>query len=414
MHEAWKFFLILTLCCIATEAFFSMLEMACVSFNRVRLQYYVSKNKRRARWLSYLLNRPPLLFGTILICVNTALQVGSESSRRFYDALGLNPDWAALTQIFLVLIFAELSPLFAARRYAEHVAMLGIPVVYGVSIILRPVIWLLDRLCYLVKMLTGTKGDVGLYLTRDELQNIIEEREEPAALREQKQEFNTVTANIFSLKNKVAKELMKPLSGVQKIPAGCTLSEMRSLLIEEYAHFLPIYQRNPQNIVAIAFPRDLLRLAPTEKVRKYARPPWFITEGSSILQILKQFRKNNQSVAIVLNEAGLATGLLTLDEIIDEIFGRKDLWQSIGDIAPRTHSIVVDRAFPGDMLIADFNAQFHVHLSGNGVDTLSELVAETLGHTPAKGEVVHIDQFELTVEEVSLLSAKVVSIRTIF
>lgn len=414
MHEAWKFFLILTLCCIVMEAFFSMLEMACVSFNKARLQYYVSKSHRRAKWLSYLLNRPPILFGTILICVNTALQVGSESSRRFYDALGLNPDWAALTQIFLVLIFAELSPLFAARRYAEHVAMFGIPVVYAASIVLRPVIWLLDRLCYLVKSLTGVKSDVGLYLTRDELQNIIEEREEPASLREHKEEFNTVTSNIFSLKNKIAKELMKPLSSVQMISSFYTLGEMQRLLTSRYTPFIPIYHRSPQNIVAIAYPRDLLRLPSNEKVRAHARSPWFITEGSSILHILKQFRKNNQSVAIVLNEAGLATGVLTLDEIIDEIFGRKDMWQSMGDIVPRTHHVVVDRTFPGDMLIADFNRQFHVHLAGHGAQTLSELVTEKLGHAPSKGETVHIDQFEITVEETSLLGAKVVTIRTNF
>ncbi|MES2344784.1 MAG: hemolysin family protein [Chlamydiota bacterium] len=414
MHEAWKFFLILTVCCIAMEAFFSMLEMACVSFNKVRLQYYVSNNHRRAKWLNYLLNRPPVLFGTILICVNLALEVGSESSRRFYEALGLNPDWAALTQIFLVLIFAELSPLFAARRNPEYVAMFGIPVVYAASIVLRPLIWLLDRLCFVINHILGTKTGGGLYLTRDELQNIVEEREEPATLREQKEGFNTVTANIFSLKNKTAKELMVPLKEIKVISSACTLGEMRSFLKSIYTPFLPIYHRRLENIVAIAYPRDLLRLPEHETVRSHARSPWFITENTSILQILKQFRKNNQSVSIVLDEAGLARGVLTLDEIVDEIFGQSDNWSSIEDIAPRTHHVVVDRDFPGDMLIADFNRQFHVHLEGERDETLSELVTKILGHAPTKGEAVHVDQFELTVEETSLLGAKVITIRSIF
>lgn len=391
-----------------------MLEMACVSFNKVRLQYYVSRGNRRAKWLSYLLNRPALLFGTTLIGINTALQVGSECARRFYDALGLSPDWAALTQIFIVLIFAELSPLFAARRSPEHVAKLGIPIIYAASIILRPVIWLLDRLCYLINQLFGIKGAGGLYLTREELQNMIEEREEPGALHAEKKEFNTITANIFSLKTKTAKELMKPLHTVQMIPSICTLGEMKGLLTSSYTPFLPIYHRTIHNIVAIAYPRDLLRFSDNERVRAHARPPWFITEKNSILQILKQFRKNNQSVAVVLNEAGLAVGILTLDEIVDLIFSRKDTWSSIADIAPRTHHVVVDRTFPGDMLIADFNRQFHVHLSGGEAETLSELMAHILGHAPAKDESVRIDQFELTVEEASLLGAKVISIRTVF
>lgn len=141
MNPSWKFFLLLILICLVVQGFFAMLEMACVSFNKVRLQYYVSKENKRALWLSYLLHHPALLFGTTLICVNTALVVGSECARRFYDSLGLSPDWAPLSQIFIVLIFAEIAPMFAGRRYAEHVAMLGIPILFFFSIILRPLIW---------------------------------------------------------------------------------------------------------------------------------------------------------------------------------------------------------------------------------------------------------------------------------
>ena len=122
------------------EAFFSMMEMSCVSFNKVRLQYYVSKGNIRAKWISELLNSPAKLFGTTLIGVNAALQFGSECARQFYQSLGLSPDWAALSQIFLVLILAELAPMFAARRYAEHVCMLGIPIIYVFSKVMVPLI----------------------------------------------------------------------------------------------------------------------------------------------------------------------------------------------------------------------------------------------------------------------------------
>ena len=98
--EPWKWFLFLTISCLIIQGFFAMLEMACVSFNKVRLQYYVSKGQKRAIWLSYLLNHPALLFGTTLIMVNAALLIGSECSRKFYDSLGLSPDWAPLTQVF--------------------------------------------------------------------------------------------------------------------------------------------------------------------------------------------------------------------------------------------------------------------------------------------------------------------------
>lgn len=414
MSSSWKFFLLLIICCLIVQGFFAMLEMACVSFNKVRLQYYVSKQNKRALWLSYLLHHPALLFGTTLIGVNTALIVGSECARRFYDSLGLSPDWAPLSQIIIVLIFAEIAPMFAGRRYAEHVAMLGIPLLFFFSLLLRPLIWALDLLCQAINRLIGNPVSAGSYLSREELQNVIEEREETLTSEPAKREFNTVVANIFTLKNKTAKDLMQPLTYVTLIPSFCTVGEMRDIVKDKHCSYLPIYHRNPQNIVAIAYPRDLLRLSENKRVKEHARQPWFITENNSILQILKQFRRNNQSLAIVLNEKGLATGALTLDEIIDEIFGRSDEWMAFEEMVPRAYHVVVDRTFPGDMRLNEFNKQFHVNLTYQDAETLEELVAKALGHLPSKGESVRVDQFELTVEEASLLGAKEILVRTIF
>ncbi len=405
----WKFFALMILLCLCVQGFYAMLEMACVSFNKVRLQYYVSKNHRRAKWLSHLLNHPAQLFGTTLIGVNAAMQLGSELSRQFYISLGISPDFAPLSQVFIVLIFAEISPLFAGRRYAEHVAMLGVPIIYFTSILLRPIIWLFDLLCRGVNRLVGSPGNKGVYLSREELQKVLEQRD-----LQEGDEFDTIVSNIFSLKKKTAKELMQPLNRVELISSNATVAEMRSQLIANYSDYLPLYQRSSKNIVAIAYPRDLLRLGSQQRVRDHAKTPWFITEGTSILQILKQFQRNNQSVAIVLNPAGLAIGVLTLDEVIDEIFGRSDSWMSTGEMAPRMHHIVVDRKFPGTMNIADFNKQYHVHLESEGAETLEDLFVQKLGHPPEKGEQLRIDQFELEVEEAPLIGEKMISIRTVY
>lgn len=415
MHwEPWKWFLFLTISCLLIQGFFAMLEMACVSFNKVRLQYYVSKKQKRAVWLSYLLNHPALLFGTTLIMVNAALLIGSECSRKFYDALGFSPDWAPLTQVFLVLIFAEISPMFAGRRYAEHAARLGVPILYGCAMILKPFIWLLDLLCKSINKLFGSSTESGLYLSREELQHIIEEREETYSTSEDKDQFNAVVSNIFTLKNKIAKEVMTPLDKNLMIPSTASIENLRLSLSERYMPYVPIYHKDYHNIVAIAYPRDLLRLSDQKKVRDNARSPWFITESTSILQILKQFRKNNQSIAVILNDSGHAVGILTLDDIIDSIFGRVDEWLSTGDIAPRAYQVIVDRTFPGDMELREFNETFQVHLEYEDAKTLAEVVMKALDHPPAKGDSVRIDQFELTVEEASILTIKTISVRTVF
>ncbi len=405
----WQFIALMIALCLIVQGFYAMLEMACVSFNKVRLQFYVSQNSRRAKWLSHLLNHPAQLFGTTLIGVNAAMQLGSEFSRQFYISIGISPDYAPLSQVFLVLIFAELAPLFAGRRYAEHVAMLGIPIIYFTSLLLRPIIWLFDLLCRGVNYLVGSSGTTGVYLSREELQKVLEQRDV-----QEGNEFDTIVSNIFSLKNKTAKELMLPLNRVEVISSNATVGDMRAQLIANYSDFLPLYHRTSKNIVAIAYPRDLLRLSPQHRVRDHAKTPWFITEATSVLQILKQFQRNNQSVAIVLNPAGLAVGVLTLDEVIDEVFGRSDTWMSFGEMTPRMHHIVVDRKFPGDMKIADFNKQYHVHLESEGAETLEELFLRKLGHPPEKGETLRIDQFELEVEEAPLLGEKMISIRTVY
>lgn len=406
MSEPWTFFLLLLISCLLFQGFFAMVEMACVSFNKVRLQYYVSQDNKRAIILSKLLHSPVRLFGTALICINAALQVGSECSRRLYDSLGFNPDFSPLTQVVIVLIFAEIAPLFAGRRYAESAAMLGIPVLYAMSILLTPVIVLFDGFCRVIHRLIGSRESVGIYLSQEELQKVMEERED--------EEFNRAVAHIFSLKNKTAKELMQKISSFKTLSSFATVSDMRHLLISYDFPFVPIYYKNPQNIVAVAYPRDLLRETENRRVRECAKSPWFITEKDSVLVILKQFQKNNQSLAVVLNETGQATGILTLDEIIDEIFGRDDSWPSFGDIIPKMHTVVVDRTFPGETKIAELNQEYRVHLDSQGVETLEELMTKELGHPPVLGESVRIDTFQLTVEEVSFLGAKVVAVRTIF
>lgn len=418
MTSSWGFFLFLIILCLFIQGFFAMLEMACVSFNKVRLQYYVSRKNKRAIWLNFLLHHPALLFGTTLIGVNTSLIIGSECARRFYDALGLSPDWAPLSQIVLVILFAEIAPLSAARKFAEHVAMIGIALLYFFSILFRPLIWLLDCFCRFVNRMLGRPIVSSNYLSREELQNVIEEREETvvsqSAEKALNQQFNTIVANIFTLKNKVAKELMQPLSFVPLAPSFCTVGEMREVIREKKIAYLPIYHRSPQNIIAVAYPRDLLRLADHKRVKDHIPSAWFITENSSILQILKQFKRNNQSLAVVLNAKGLATGILTLDEIVDEIFGQSDRWMSYEEMLPRAQHIVVDRTFPADTKLTVFNQRFNVHLSYEDAQTLGELMQKVLGHMPTKGESVRIDQFELSVEETSLLGVKEILVQTVF
>ncbi len=413
MIRSWQTILVYIILFLIIQAFFSMMEMSAVSFNKVRLQYFVGKNNRRAIWLSKLLKNPARLFGTTLIGVNTALQFGSEFSRQLYTSIGFSPDWAPVTQVLVVLIFAELVPMFAGRRYAENVTMLGMPMLHLCSIIMTPLIWCLEAICRLFNHMFGIVTSPGFNVSREELQTAIEAREDGGCFFDS-QEVDSISANIFSFKNKTPKQLMDPLEHFKLISSTANIEDLTKAMGIEPVTFLPVYHQTQENIVAIAFPRDFLLLEPHVEIRPHCRPPWFITESIPIFQILKEFRRNNQSLALVLNAEGSAVGILTLDAIIDEIFGDRDEWLSIGKYLSERRQIYVDRSFNGDTKVDEINRELRINLTADPEQSLEKLLTKHLGRRPDVGETIQINDFGFTIEESTLLGGMIIVIRTIF
>jgi len=397
---------------IVLLAFFSMMEMACVSFNKVRLQYYVAKGSKRAIWLQELLRHPTSLFGTTLIMVNIALILGSEMARQCYTALGWNPDLAPLTQVALVVIFGELAPMFAARRYAESVAMGGMPLLYASTWLLHPFLKIIKAISFLGHRLFGGKEDSGdIFLSVEEiqkiLQRVLEEQDGERPHPSDGDGLNAIAANIFLLRAKNAQQVMTPLKDVPMLPSTATVAQLRSAVQRSGICFAPIYHRTTHNVIGIAFPRDLLYCQETQRLREVVRSPWFVTENSALMQILKQFRSNGEGVAVILNATGHASGIITLSDVMEEIFGKREILEQ-----ESLHRIIVDRTFPATNTVSAVNAQLGIILDKRGHLTLTELMKEQLGHTPELGEVISIGAFDLAVKEASLLEPKSIAITT--
>lgn len=394
--------------CLIFEAFFVMQEMACVSFNKVRLQYFLSVGSKRAHWLNYLLTHPTKLYGTTLISSNAALLLGSESARRFYESAGLSPDLAPITQVILALVFAEMAPMFAARRHPEQVAMLGVPVLFMFSKLLFPIIKCLDVLCRLINRMFGVESKKAIFLSREEIQKILEERDEQGT--DEKDEFNSVVSGIFSIKTKQAKDIMAPLNKAQLAPNNLSVGSLRQILTREFVPFVPVYLRNNHNIIGVCYPRDLILVDDQAIVKDHMRPAWFITENQTLLSILKQFRLNNQVVAVVLNKIGQATGILTLDSLIDTIFAKNDEWHSLEPHG--MGGVFLEKSFDAEMSIEQFNQEYSMNLSCPGAKTLADIFVKSLGHIPNKDEIVKVDNFELIVQESTIRGPKTILIRT--
>ena len=409
-HDTF-FFLVLSVLCVILQGFFSMFEMASVSFNKARLTFYTSKKNRKAVWLDYLLQRPSRLFGTTLILVSTFMQIGSESARRFYESVGLSPDFAPLSQVLLIVIFGELSPLFAARRYPESIALFNVPLVYFLSKILFPFTWIIDKISGVVNALFGNTQINRSFLTKEEIQKAFEEKESVS----KDIYINKTVGNIFSLKNITAKKMMIPLSSTVLIPSDFTLFQVKPILLKSFSPFVLIYHHNMNNIISVVPIRDLLKAENHVPVKNYGQSPWFITENLPVIDMLKQFRRNNQMVAVILDISGCPVGIITFDMVIHQIFGsvspKFDVKEStISHKAKK--EIFIEKTLSGDMLVKDFNLKFYANLPETE-ETLSDLINTVLQHHPSEGEVAYIDSFEFIVKEATLLGSKIVLVRNL-
>lgn len=407
MSEA-LFWLLLNIFSIVVLAFYSMSEMACVSFNKLRLQYYVTKKNRGAELLNWLLHNPSRLFGTTLIGVNIATFFGSEFAREFHRAIGVDPDFSPLSQVLLVVIFGELAPMFAARRYAEHVSMLSAPLLYASAKLLTPFLWAIDRFTRFFTYFFGSTGhEQSIYLTQEELQKILEEKsEDRPSTPEEEGNFNAVTANIFSLRHKDVRQAMEPIRNLKRLPSNATIAQVMALLRKTDEDFVAIYHREITQIIGVAHVYDLIRVPENRRIRDYIHPPLFVTQNTNLMGLLNQFSRTKETIAIILNKQGHAEGYIRRDDIIDELTGP----MPAGQIPSMTF---IERDVSGDMTVGEFYDQFDVLLDENQEETLSELLISKLGHQPEVGEAVFISPYELTVEEVGLRNIKTISVKTL-
>jgi putative hemolysin len=219
---------------------------------------------------------------------------------------------------------------------------------------------------------------------------------------------NTLINNIFSLGAKRVKDHMIPLNQMIILSSRATTAEYKELLQQFYSPFCFLYHERPSNIIAVIYPRDLLRQPENKPLVDIAHSPWFVTEQANILQIMKQFRYNKQLAAVILNNTGQSVGIMALDQVSDFIFSH-----DFPDEEQEEPISYIEKTLDGEMLIEDFNKQFNTHLHYEGVKTLSDFIEVILHHHPSQGDVVRIDRFEMTILEVSLKGIKSLSVKTL-
>ncbi|PCI78645.1 hypothetical protein COB21_00245 [Candidatus Aerophobetes bacterium] len=411
MDNSALFFLLAIASLLVIQGFFSMMEMACVSFNPVRLAFLLSKNNKSARWLNHLLSEPTRLFGTTLIGVNAAMQFGSECARRLYVSWSLPADYAPITQVLLVLLFAELCPMIAARRCSEHVVMLGMPLLRVCVFICRPIIAVLDGMSRLINFCLRIEGSSSeRYLSRDDIEQAISQ---PINISGFKEGEDPVMSRLFSLKNMRAKQVIEPFSRFIFAAQHLAVKDLKSIIGLESVPFVCLYSGKKTHITGVVYTRDLVNLDGNDRLSEMSRSPWFITADTPLLSLISSFKTNKQSLAIVVDRKGRPVGMVTFDAIIDALFDIKDAWHALSSYGT-ANNVFVHRRFLFEAKVFAIEKEVGVKLPCKNKNwSLEELVQSHLKHPIEIHDIVVIGRFKFSAVQDTTLLGKTILIESV-
>ncbi|MEL7298457.1 MAG: HlyC/CorC family transporter, partial [Pseudomonadota bacterium] len=306
------------------SAFFSGTETALMSLNRYRLRHRARSGVRSARIAEKLLAKPDRLIGLILVGNNivnivATLLVGYISGRIGGAALVLGP----LLLIFVVLIFAEVTPKTLAALHPDRIAMPSVYVYYPLLKVMYPLVWLTNLVANGVLLLFGVRPSEidGQALSHEELRTVVNEA---GALISRK--YRTMLTGILDLEKVSVDDVMVPHNEIVGIDLDDDIEEIIGVIETSQHTRLPVYEDNIDQIVGVLHMRRLVRHGTKsdldkETLRAAVTEPYFVPEGTPLSVQLVQFQKRKSRLALVVDEYGDIQGMVTLEDILEEIVG---------------------------------------------------------------------------------------------
>ena len=394
---------------ILLNGFFVAAEYALVTVRRTRLQELVGEGNRRAKQVLGLTAVPPRFIAAMQLGVTvTSLAIGAlgeHALTRLFDpimATALAVAIALLVLTFFHVVVGELVPKGISLGHSERTALIVAPPVRLFFILVKPLIWFLQKSSEVTLRLLGLEppGAEGAVYSEAELKLLLERSTVEGELEEEEQEM---LYKVFDFADKEAANIMVPRPEVVVVAADMPPEEcLRKVLDSPYTRF-PVYRETPEHIVGVLHLRDLLNamnergIAQVE-IEQILRPPYIVPETKDIAALLKEFRRTNQHMAIVVDEYGDMEGIVTLEDVLEEIVGEIedefDLPDESVERIDDTH-IRIDGTFPID----DFNEQFDTELPIEDFHTMGGYVFGLLGRAPEQGDEVVDDSLRFQVVE---------------
>ena len=385
---------------LCLSAFFSSAETALTTVNKMKMRSLAENGDKAAERVMKIVEDPGKMLSTILVGNNivnlSASSLMTTVTMQLFGSAAVGIATGVLT--LLILVFGEITPKTLSTIYSDKIALAYSSVIYWLMIVLTPVIFLVNQLALGVLLLLridpNKKKEA---ITEDELRTIVEVSHEEGVIEtEEKKMIN----NVFDFGESVARDIMVPRIDMAFVDVDATYEELMEIFRQERFTRMPVYEESTDNVIGIINMKDLILYDQDQpfSVRDFLRQPLYTYEFKKTSELMIEMRKTFNNIVIVLDEYGATAGLITLEDLLEEIVGE------IRDEYDQDEEDEVKELGLGEYLVNgstkldDLNECLELKLESEDYDSIGGLVIGLLDHLPEEGEEVTYENLRLVVE----------------
>lgn len=389
--EIGQLIAIIILLCLS--AFFSSSETALTTVNQIRMRTLADNGDKRAARVLHVTGNPGKMLSAILIGNNivnlSASSISTSLAIHLFGNTGAGIATGILT--FLILIFGEVTPKTMATIKADSMSLTVAAPIGLLMKILTPVIFIINKLSLgLMFLLHVNIKDAQKKMTEEELRTIVDVSQENGVIEHEERDM---IHNLFDFGDAEAKEIMVPRIDMTFVQADATYQEVLDIFRQDMFTRLPVYEDSTDNVIGIINMKDFLLQndTPEFSVRNLLREPYFTYEHKNTADLFLEMRKSSISLAIVLDEYGVTAGLITLEDLLEEIVGEirdeydADEEDDITRISDREFYVL------GSANLNDVSEALSLHFTSDDYDTIGGYCLGLLDHLPEKNEIILTD-----------------------
>ena len=383
--------LIILLFLLILSGFFSSAETSLTTLNKLRIRSMVEEGVKGAATVSKLIEDPSKMLSAILIGNNVVNLSASSLTTSLSIAIWGNTAAGIATGILtlLILIFGEITPKTLATIHSERLAFAFAPVIYLLTKVLTPVIYIVNKLSTGVMFLFHINpNEKHTTITENELRTIVDVSHEEGVIESEERKMIT---NVVDFGDSLAKDIMIPRIDMAFASSDMTYDELLETFRKERYTRLPVYQDTRDNVIGIINLKDLFFYSDAKDsfhIKDFLRTPYFTYEFKKTSELLNEIRKESFSMVIVLDEYGATAGLITLEDLVEEIVGE------IRDEYDDDEVDVVRRIGPNEYMaegsakLEEINEVVGLNLESDDYDSIAGHIIHLLDHLPVQGEQI--------------------------